>query len=268
MLNNTLGFNLQDISGFKRKVELSMETEKYLVHTISTTKELEELLRLRYNVFYREIAGLDNESGIDFDEFDMTCDHIAVFDKAAGIYVATYRLNSTLYSDRFYSQTEFNMDSIMAAPEIKLEIGRACVHSDHRRGAVIVLLWRGIVKYMKKIEARFLLGCSSVNTTDPRLVAETTLIFRKLYPGAPQFHISPRPELAVPGIDEMDIRLPEDPLSRLKELIPPLFLSYLDAMSCRVCGDPALDPFFKCTDFLILLDRKNLMDITRKRYDL
>ncbi len=245
-----------------------METDRYIVHTVSTPAQLEKLFRLRYEVFFKEIAGVENETGIDIDEFDLACDHIAVFDKAGENYVATYRLNSSLYSSRFYSQTEFDIDSILATPEVKLEIGRACVHRDHRRGIVLMLLWRGIVQYMKKIDARFLLGCSSVNTVDPQIIREVTHIFRRHYLSAPEFRVRPNPELAFSGIEDFVGEVTDNPSARLKELIPPLFATYLEAMSCRVCGDPAIDSFFKCTDFLILVDRQNLLDITRSRYDL
>ncbi len=258
-----------DISSFTRKVEFSLQSERYRVYTISTASELEEVLRLRYDVFYREIAHTGGEeSGIDIDEFDLCCDHLAAVDRKTGKIVATYRLNSNLYSTRFYAETEFEMESILSAPGIKLETGRACVHPDFRRGSLIILLWRAIIEYMKKIDARFLFGCSSVTTTDLPTIREINRLFKHTYYTADTYRVSPLPALAVPNLDMVTGEVPADPFKRLAELIPPLFMGYLANMSCNVCGDPALDEFFNCSDFLILLDRENLKDITRKRYGL
>ena len=30
------------------------------------------------------------------------------------------------------------------------EVGRSCVHVDHRNGTVIALLWRGLADYMRR----------------------------------------------------------------------------------------------------------------------
>jgi putative hemolysin len=47
-----------------------------------------------------------------------------------------------------------------------VEIGRSCVHRDHRSGAVTGLVWAGIARYTLLTGNRWLTGCASVPLTD------------------------------------------------------------------------------------------------------
>ena len=48
-----------------------------------------------------------------------------------------------------------------------IELGRACVHADHRNFNLLHLLWRGIARYAVERNARMLVGCSSISSQDP-----------------------------------------------------------------------------------------------------
>src|SRR5947199_10424530 len=79
-----------------------------------------------------------------------------------------------------------------------IELGRACVHADHRNFNLLHLLWRGIARYAVERKARTLIGCSSISSQDP---VEGAAMYQKLrsYLVAPALRTQPRPEFVVAG---------------------------------------------------------------------
>jgi hypothetical protein len=146
------------ISNFKAKVRMFFEKSGYFIKTADAGGELFQALRLRHNVFYKELL-----------------------DKNTNFIVGTYRLNSTMYANRFYSEKEFDLANIMKLFGIKLELGRACILKEHRNGVTIVLLFMGIYEYMKIINAKYLFGCSSMNTGDYKKIAVVYRYLRDRY---------------------------------------------------------------------------------------
>ena len=47
----------------------------------------------------------------------------------------------------FYSEREFDFSPYKRLGNSVIELGRACVHRDHRSTDVLYLLWRGIAQY-------------------------------------------------------------------------------------------------------------------------
>ncbi len=252
---------------FRPKVLLFLDTQRFLIKTVENGHELEKALRLRYEVFYKEVLDKNAFFSIDTDEFDFVCDHLIIVDKDSEKVVGTYRLISSTYSDRFYSETEFFIENVKSIRGNKLELGRACVHKDYRNGVTIALLWKGISEYMKKVDAKYLFGCSSINTTD---IIEISLIYEYIK----ELHLSPEDSRVYPRekykMKQIDYYL--DAIERLnikaetvEELIPPLLKSYLKAGS-QICGEPALDRKFRCIDFLTVLNLELLNKSFQKKY--
>ena len=240
---------------FKPKVSLFLEAKRFLIKTVENGFELEKALNLRYEVFHEELLNKKAFLGIDVDRFDSICDNLIIMDKGSEKVVRTYRLISSTYSDRFYSETEFLIHNLKVAKGNKLELGRACVHKDYRNGITIALLWRGISEYMKRVDAKYLFGCSSICTTN---FIEISLIYKylkELHFSSEDFRVYPRQKHVIEQInhyldtfERFDIKT-----ETIEELIPPLLKSYLKA-GARVCGEPALDKKFRCADFLTVLD--------------
>lgn len=252
---------------FKPKVRLYIDSRKYIIKTVDDIFELEKALELRYEVFYRETLNKDTITRIDIDKFDILSDHLIIIDKKLGEVVGTYRLISSEFSDHFYSETEFSMDSIKSTPGIKIELGRACVHRSYRNGTAIALLWKGLSEYIKALRANYLFGCSSVSTTN---AVEISLIYKYIK----ELHLSPEEMRVYPktkyklkdlgyhmeAFQKFDIKS-----ESIREFIPALLRSYLKAGSV-ICGEPALDKKFKCADFFTVLDLQILTDSYEKRY--
>lgn len=255
---------------FKPKVKIHSDKGPFLLKTVSESDELIEALRLRYQVFHREMLGKTKPSGIDVDEYDFVCDHLAIIEKKTGLLIGTYRLNCSLYSQNFYSSQEFNLRRILQEPGAKLELGRACIHQNYRKGLVISLLWRGIAEYMAATDSKILFGCASIKTESARQTALLYHYFQREARFRPDYWCPPTLKYAMPNLDLWIDRLAQqdlsaEELSSAEEMIPPLAKAYLKA-GAFLGGEPAYDSDFKCIDFLTILPRENLNKILWRKY--
>jgi putative hemolysin len=128
------------IREFQPKVGIEYKKGHFTVKTVTSGEELEDVLRLRFEVFMREFKNIKREAGVDVDKLDYICDHLIIRDDRANRIVGTYRLNSSRYSNTFYSNSEFVFDKVKKMPGTILELGRAAIDRDYRTGVVISLL--------------------------------------------------------------------------------------------------------------------------------
>ena len=226
---------------------------RYLVRFARTTEELDAVLRLRFEVFNLELGeGLAEsyDSGRDLDKFDPVCHHLIVVDTSDGEVVGCYRLQTSEMAAEnfgFYSDIEFNL---MSLPEqIKtesVELGRACVALAHRSTQVLFLLWKGLALYVATNRKRYLFGCSSLTSQDPREgKALMDLLGRKGHMH-PKLAVAPRQSFRC-----FHTNFEGDPQVQVK--LPQLFRIYL-RHGAKVVGLPAIDREFKTIDFLVLFD--------------
>ncbi len=219
-----------------------------------TSDELDEILKLRFEIFNLELGeGLDSSyaTGRDRDPFDEICHHLLIAEKSSGRIVGTYRLqNSDMAASHhgFYSAIEFDFSSL--PKEVlgsAVELGRACIAREHRNPQVLLLLWKGVALYVAHQGKRFLFGCSSLTSQDPR---EGRAVMAHLEAEGhvhPVFRVRPHPSFlcydpaSTEGPDEDEVKLPK------------LFRIYL-RQGAKVCGPPAIDRAFKTIDYLMLFD--------------
>lgn len=254
---------------FRPKVTIYNDKGPFILKTVTTSEELIEALRLRYQVFHREMIGVQKAKGIDVDEFDFICDHLIIKDKKSDRIVGTYRLNCSKFSGQYYSAQEFNLRRILEQPGTKLELGRACIEKDFRRGTVISMLWRGIAEYMQATDASVLFGCASVKTTSPRQAALAYQYFLAKGCFHEAYLAPPTSQFSMLNLDlwisSMNRELTTEEISEAEGLIPTLCKSYLQA-GAYLGGEPAYDEDFKCIDFLTILPRENLNRSLWKKY--
>lgn len=260
-----------NIHKFRPKVEIESDVGPFTLKTATTLEELKEAFALRFEVFHKEMIGKKNVWGLDVDEFDFDCDHLIIKEKRSGKIVGTYRVRCSEFTNRFYSANEFMMSSILQQPGVKLELGRACIHKDYRRGIVISLLWRGIADYMVATDSKFLFGCATVKTDDPREAALLTQYFEEEGRINPGFRARPTLAYTMPLFslfkDELRNPLTETQRAEAEALLPPLCRAYLKIGS-YIGGEPAWDKEFQCIDFLTILHREDLNRTLWKRFKL
>jgi putative hemolysin len=216
---------------------------------------------LRFEVFNVELReGLAGswQTELDVDRFDEACDHLLVEHTATGAVVGTYRLQTGAMAAEkhgYYSEQEFDFGPFEPFRHEIVELGRACVHFDHRKLNVLNLLWRGIADYAGARNAKYLIGCSSLTSQDAALghamfaqIATTNL--------APaQFLTTPHPAFTLPPAAPLDDCPP-----------PPRLLRAYLAVGARICGPPALDREFGTIDFLTLLALEDLPAAFQNHY--
>ena len=94
----------------------------------------------------------------------------------------------------YYSEQEFDLAPYEPLREEILELGRASIDREHRTPEVLTLLWRGIAQYATAMGLRTLIGCSSLNSTDP---AEGWQVYRQLEHYRVQRSLRPMPTAAM-----------------------------------------------------------------------
>lgn len=226
----------------------------YIVRFAKTAEDLEQLLKLRFHVFNRELGeGLSEswETGLDRDRFDEVCHHLMLVHERTGELVGTYRMQTVDMARAgigLYTAQEYVLDDV---PESVLgrsiELGRACIADEHRNGHALYALWRGLALYMTWSGNRYLFGCCSLTSQDPR---EGTAMLRYLERGgymAADYSAPTREEFECPLVS--DAELAGVPAVK----VPKLFGTYL-RYGAFVCSPPALDRTFGTIDFLVCLD--------------
>ena len=116
--------------------------------------------------------------------------------------VGTYRLlrqDVAAQHHGFYSAREFNIGPMLAAhPGTRfLELGRSCVAEPYRDKRTVELLWHGIGHYTMQHRPDVMMGCASLDGTDPDRLA-LQLSFLHHFAGAPEkWRASPLKDRAV-----------------------------------------------------------------------
>jgi putative hemolysin len=202
---------------------------------------IEAAQRLRHQVFTTEpgftLTGAPD--GRDADHFDEHCDHLLVRDDSTGELVGCYRMlppQGALAAGGLYAATEFDVRELEPLRPSLVEMGRAVVHPDHRNGAVVLMMWTGILAYLDRCGYDYVSGCVSVPVEQVPGVRAAAQRWRD-----PQYTVHPHRPVP-PGPD-------------IGGGLPPLLRGYL-RLGARICGEPAHDPAFGVGDFPALLDKR------------
>jgi putative hemolysin len=233
----------------------------YDTRLVQNAGELRAAQTLRFEVFNLELnEGLAESyvSGFDEDPFDAVCDHLLVEHLPSRQIVGTYRLQTGANAASnlgYYCAQEFDFSAFEPLRPEMIELGRACVHRQHRNLVVLGLLWKGIADYARQHRTRYLFGCSSLTSQDPAAGASAYAQLSRKNLASPALRTLPQPEYAC-SLNQLAAR----PMP-----IPKLLRAYL-AIGAKICGPPALDRQFKTIDFLTVLDLETLAPEVRHRF--
>ena len=226
--------------------------------------EVRQTQRLRYQVFAQEMgARLSSKlAGHDVDLFDDYCEHLLVRDGETDQVIGTYRVLTPEQAKRagcFYSDTEFDLTRLRSVRSRMVELGRSCVHPDHRHGGVIMALWGALAEFMFRNQLDVMVGCASIPMLHNGVVSGDVAasIWRKVqnkHMASVEFHV--RPRLPLP-VEEFDQTLQVDP--------PALIKGYL-RLGAKVLGAPAWDPDFNTADLPMMMRIEDLPARYRKHF--
>ena len=228
-------------------------------------KEIRRAQKLRYKVFFEEMSAQPDIAARlmrrDADIFDSVCDHLLVRDFAprTGLIakkrtVGTYRLLRQEVAEKnfgFYTQSEFDIAPLIARHRHLnfLELGRSCVLAPWRDRRTVELLWHGIWAYVLAHRIDVMIGCASLDGTDPDRLA-LPLSFLHHFARAPEeWRASALPHRAV----DMN-RMPKEAIDAKRALreLPPLIKGYL-RLGAFIGDGAVIDRQFGTTDVLMIL---------------
>ncbi|WP_431952573.1 GNAT family N-acetyltransferase [Actinacidiphila sp. bgisy167] len=228
-------------------VDTPSDRPRYSVCLAQDEAEVRAAQRLRHQVFAGEMgAVLDTpEPGLDADALDAYCDHLLVKEDRTGEVVGTYRILTPLNArraGRTYSEAEFDLTRLAPIRHDLVEVGRSCVHADHRDGAVVALMWGGLTRYMAATGHNWLAGCCSVPLADGGMLAAG--VWDRVSAG----NLAPEQHRVTPHRPWDPAGLPRP----ARTALPALLRGYL-RLGAWVCGAPAHDPDFGVADLFVLL---------------
>ena len=213
--------------------------------------EVRQAQRLRHQVFAVEMGATLAGSlpGHDIDLFDDYCEHLLVRDADSREVIGTYRVLTPTQAKRVgstYSETEFDLTRLRSLRDRMVELGRSCVHADHRHGGVILALWGALAEFMGRNQLDIMIGCASIpmqhsGATSGQAAASIWRQVRQSHLAAIEYRVTPR--LALP-VDRLDDSLDIEP--------PALIKGYL-RLGAKVLGPPAWDPDFNSADLPMMM---------------
>lgn len=230
--------------------------------------EVREAQRLRFQVFAQEMGARLPQTvpGHDVDLFDDYCEHLLVRDRETRQVIGTYRVLTPAQAKRAgstYSDTEFDLTRLRGIRERMVELGRSCVHAEHRHGGVIMALWGALAGFMVRNQLDTMIGCASIpmNAEGPHGVVggghAAASIWRQVrdkHLASIEYHV--RPRLPLP-VERLDSSLAVEP--------PALIKGYL-RLGAKVMGPPAWDPDFNAADLPMIMRIADLPPRYRKHF--
>ena len=235
--------------------------------TVSWARHLDDVRaaqRLRHDVFVGEMgARLTTPlAGHDIDLFDDFCEHLLVRDELTGQVIGTYRVLTPAQARRVgstYSDTEFDLTRLRDLRERMVELGRSCVHAEHRQGGVILALWGALAGFMHRNKLDTMIGCASIpmshnGVTNGDAAASIWRQVSASHMAPIQYQVQPRLPLPV---ERLDSTLDVEP--------PALIKGYL-RLGAKVLGAPAWDPDFNAADLPMLMRIDDLPARYRKHF--
>lgn len=235
------------------------------VKLAENSREIEQALRLRYQVFVEETgnARLVHPSGLEQDAYDEDCDHLIARDERSGEVVGTYRLLPGARAGRgFYSETEFDLSAFTPARSSVLELGRSCVAQNFRGTRVIQQLWGAIAAYIAEHGQTHLIGCASLANAEGARASELYSLLKHHGALTERYGVRPLPGHRIAGLRELPVALSEREMLRR---LPPLLKGYR-WMGAEIAGPPAYDPLFATTDFFVVFEAGQMAGRYRRHF--
>jgi putative hemolysin len=227
--------------------------------------EVRQAQRLRYQVFACEM-GARLETPLahhDVDRFDDFCEHLLARDTATGQVIGTYRVLTPAQAVRAggaYSDTEFDLSPLRSLRSKMVELGRSCVHAEHRQGGVILALGSALYEFMARNRLETMMGCASIPMLHNGMVSGDVAasVWRQMQ----EKHLA-EPALQV----RAHCPLPVDQLDGTLDVAPPALIKGYLRQGAKVLGAPAWDPDFNTADLPLLIHVKDAPSRFTKRFE-
>lgn len=239
------------------------------VRLARTLGEVRRAQALRFQVFYEEKSAFPDARTLatrrDFDAFDAYCDHVIVVDhdvtepslisrRRRPRIVGTYRVLRQSVAEKqggFYAAQEYDIEPLLARHQHLsfVEMGRSCVLKPYRSKRTMELLWQGVWSYVLMHKADVMLGCASLEGTNPEALKVPLSYMHHQCRAPADWQVSALPERYA----SMNLMPAEEINPRaVFGSLPPLIKGYL-RLGAYVGDGAVVDYQFNTTDVMILL---------------
>ena len=246
---------------------LSATTEARGGLTVTWARHQDEVRaaqRLRFEVFAGEMGARlpVTVPGHDIDLFDDFCEHLLVRACADGPVIGTYRVLTPAQARRVggtYTDTEFDLTRLRALRPRMVELGRSCVHANHRHGGVILALWGALASFMARNQLDVMIGCASIPMLHHGVVSgdAAASVWRQLR----NTHLAPIQDQVFPRL-----ALPVERLNDGLAVEPPALIRGYLRLGAKVLGPPAWDPDFNAADLPLMMRLDELAPRFRRHF--
>ncbi|MEP6823214.1 MAG: GNAT family N-acyltransferase [Ramlibacter sp.] len=214
--------------------------------------EVREAQRLRFAVFSGEMGARLHTPvpGHDIDRFDDYCEHLLVRATSSKEVIGTYRVLTPAQAVRAggtYTANEFNLAPLGAISSRMAELGRSCVHRDHRQGPVILALWSALARFMDEHDLDTMIGCASMPLQGGSSAAGVWDRVRHTHLAPALLRVQPHLPLPLP-----------DYAAGAPWADPPALIKGYLRLGAKVLGPPAWDPDFQTADLPMLMRMADL----------
>jgi L-ornithine Nalpha-acyltransferase len=238
------------------------EDQHLILRLARDARDLRAAQRLRYGVFVEELGGdgplVDHAARLEADAFDPIFDHLLLIDTrrdpaALEDVVGVYRL---LPGDRlgpgssFYSETEYDLTALRRSGRRLLELGRSCVHVDHRGGTAMFHLWNGLADYVLTRRIEVLFGVASFHGTDAQALAMPLSFLHHAHLAPPELRVRAR----AAHFQRMDLIEPEAIDRRAAMVATPALIKAYLRLGGFVGEGAWIDHAFNTTDVCLVMD--------------
>ncbi|MBX2856099.1 MAG: GNAT family N-acetyltransferase [Rhodobacteraceae bacterium] len=204
---------------------------KYSVRIAETEDDVRAAQKLRHEVFIASRGAPVSEktaAGIDSDDFDADCDHVLIEERRTGKLVCCFRLLPLKNGEeigRSYSAQYYELSNLKTFPGPIVEMGRFCIHPDHRDSEVLRIAWGAMTRYVDTRGFELLCGCSSFEGNDAQAYADAFALLKDKHLAPTRW--LPRPK--APNIFKFAklLRFKRPDNRQAMRLMPPLLRGYL-----------------------------------------
>jgi putative hemolysin len=248
---------------------MTQNSDQYSVFLAKTDEHLRAAQALRYDVFVREMGSdgplVDHGAGLEIDRFDPFFDHLLVRENATQMIVGVYRMlrcDQAARAGQFYGEDEYDLSKLKSTGRKLLELGRSCLHRDHRGGPAMFYLWKGLADYVAHHQIEILFGVASFPGTDITAIAEPLSMLHHNHLAPADLRVRTLSDVYQP----MDL-IPVDQIDRRRATVavPSLIKAYLRLGG--FVGDGAyVDRVFNTTDVCLIVDTLRMNSRQRRLY--
>lgn len=250
---------------FKKMTKLisgSMSAGRYDVRLAATDGEIRAAQKLRYEVLFKESGGRVTREMLtterEEDEWDQIAHHVVVIDsKDDSKVVGTVRLVSNLAladGQSFYTEHAFDLSGLRNNYDQILELSRACVSSEGRGGAILMLIWKFTMQFIEQNGYEVLFGCASFKGTDYQ---EHTEILSYLY----DKHLASRTLMPIPSCNVESVAIKDFSQTpgkgKARGKVPTMLRGYLK-IGAKISDHAVIDSVFNTTFVAIYVDAKEM----------